>query len=301
MARGAEEEEAFRGALAELADAEALVGGLRASETPTVREPDPAGARPLSQLAAELLRDLRFAGRTLRKAKGFALAVTLTLGLGIGVNTAAFTLINSLLLDPLPAFDASKLLSLHTVETHAPQGAPVLLPLSFPNLQDVGERGRVFRSLAGFSSVNALTWMNGTSPERLFAELVTANYFETLGVSPRLGRFFLPDEGRAPGAPVLVLGYAPWQHRFGGGFRHRRPQAGPERHRVHGDRHRTRGLPGRHRGVRTRLVDPRCDGRAGPAGPAARRAPRSRSAPVSRRRTPRAGRLSSAGRSRAWR
>ena len=49
--------------------------------------------------------------------------------------------------------------------------------------------------------MNALTWMNGTSPERLFAELVTANYFETLGVSPRLGRFFLPDEGRAPGAP----------------------------------------------------------------------------------------------------
>ena len=144
VARGAEEEEAFRGALAELADAEALVGGLRASETPTVREPEPAGARPLSQLAAELLRDLRFAGRTLRKAKGFALAVTLTLGLGIGVNTAAFTLINSLLLDPLPAFDASELHSLHTVEAHAAQGAPVLLPLSFPNLQDVSERAASF-------------------------------------------------------------------------------------------------------------------------------------------------------------
>ena len=175
------------------------------------------GAAAAGRLAADLLRDLRYAVRALRKSPGFALAVTLTLGLGIGANTAAFTIVNTLLLNPMPVVDTSDLVALHTVDTRSAAGSENVWPLSFPNLEDLQERNRVFTQLAAYTSLNTVTWMNGRTPERMFAEVVTANYFETLGLRPARGRFFLPEEGRTAGAhPVVVMGFAPWQHRFGG-------------------------------------------------------------------------------------
>jgi predicted permease len=147
---------------------------------------------------------------------GFAATVVVTLAFGIAANTVAFTVINSLLLHKLPVENASALVTLSTQETADPANANAKLPLSHPNLMDFRTRTDVFSSLAGYSSPLGVTLTGRPLPERVFAELVTANYFETLGVKPRIGRFFLPEEDRTPGAhPVLVLGYTPWQRRFG--------------------------------------------------------------------------------------
>jgi predicted permease len=91
------------------------------------------------------------------------------------------------------------------------------LPISHANLTDIRERNQVFENLAGHSAPTTLTLLDGDTPQRLFGELVTANYFDTLGVRPPRGRFFLPQEDVTPGgAPVLVLAYGAWQRRFGG-------------------------------------------------------------------------------------
>jgi putative ABC transport system permease protein len=215
LGRGAEEEDARRSVLDEL-DRGVLATELCRGEPGPGPEPVPAGATPAGSPGADLLRDLRYGARALRKSPGFALAVTLTLGLGIGANSAAFTVVNTLLLNPLPVVDASALVALHTVDTGRTESSETLWPLSFPNLEDLQERNQVFTHLAAYAPVTALTWMNGRTPERIFAEVVTANYFETLGLKPVRGRFFLPEEGRGAGAhPVAVMGFAPWQHRFG--------------------------------------------------------------------------------------
>ena len=164
----------------------------------------------------DLWRDLRYGARVLLRNPGFTATVVVTLAFGIAANTIAFTVINSLLLHKLPVENASALVTLSTRETADPANASAKLPLSHPNLVDFRTRTDVFSSLAGYSSTLGITLTGGPQPERMFAELVTANYFETLGVKPRIGRFFLPEEDRTPGGhPVLVLGYAPWQRRFG--------------------------------------------------------------------------------------
>jgi hypothetical protein len=184
LARGAAEEDARRSVLDELDQGDVLAAELRRSEPGPGPEPVPAGAAPGGSLGADLLRDLRYAARALRKSPGFALAVTLTLGLGIGANSAAFTVVNTLLLNPLPVVDASALVALHTVDTGKAEGSEALWPLSFPNLEDLQERNRVFTHLAAYAPVTALTWMNGRTPERIFAEVVTANY-TALGEAPQ--------------------------------------------------------------------------------------------------------------------
>jgi predicted permease len=217
IAGGLAAAEARQAVLEELGQAAAIAAELRRSEPAPGPEPLPAGAAPAGRLAADVLADLRYAGRALRKTPGFALAVTVTLGLGIGANTAAFTVVHSLLLDPMPVVDASALVAVNTVDTRSAGGTESFWPVSFPNLEDLQQTNSVFSDLAAYSSVNALTWTNGRTSERIFAEVVTTNYFETLGLTPLRGRFFLPDEGRTAGAhPVLVMGFAAWQRRFGG-------------------------------------------------------------------------------------
>jgi len=218
LAEGAAEEDARRFVLEEIREGDVLAAELRTSERRSPPEPVPLGAGGPGRLTSDLVQDLRYAARTLRKSPGLAVAVALMLGLGIGANSAAFTVVNSLLLNPLPVVDSSALVGVHTVDTRNAAASESVWALSFPNLKDFQERNQVFRDLAGYTSVNALTFMNGRTPERIFAEVVTANYFDTLGVRPVRGRFFLPEEGRGIGGhPVVVMGFAPWQHRFGGG------------------------------------------------------------------------------------
>ena len=166
-----------------------------------------------------LWRDVRFGFRTLIKSPAFTAAAVLSLALGIGVNTTIFTVINTLFLNPLPVDRASDLVAVYTVDANnGTSPLSNLLQVSFPNYKDYRDTNGVFSSLAAYSFSMPTSLANGGEPEQCFVELVTGNYFQTLGVKPARGRFFGPDEDKAPGAsPVLVLSYGVWQRRFGSG------------------------------------------------------------------------------------
>jgi hypothetical protein len=166
-------------------------------------------------------KDLRYSLRALGKARGFATAAVLSLGLGIGANTTIFTLLNALLLRPLPVGEPQRLAALGTLDPRNPG----LWPCSYPNYQDYRDHNQVFSSLLLYSSIT-LNLAGFGEPQLVTGQIVSGNYFETLGVNPVLGRAFLPEEDRSPGAyPVAVIGYGLLTRQFG-----RDPQ--PERPRL---------------------------------------------------------------------
>lgn len=215
LSGGLDGDEAVEATLRELSDTDRFDSGPWRRRRNTRRVSIPA-APPSGSRLTDFWRDMRYGARLLLRNPGFTTTVVITLAFGIAANTIAFTVINTLLLKPLPVERPSELASLSTRETADPVNADGRLPLSHPNFVDYRQRSDVFSSLAAYSGTLSITLTGRPQPERIFAELVTANYFETLGVTPQLGRFFLPDEDRVPGRdPVLVLGYAPWQRRFG--------------------------------------------------------------------------------------
>jgi predicted permease len=162
-----------------------------------------------------LSRDIRHAIRSLRQAPGFVLVVVITLGLGIGANTAIFSLMDQVLLRPLPVHDPSALVLLDG--PGAFQGRTVnLATFSYPMYVDFRDRNEVFSGvLARFPLSTTVVW-HGAS-ERANGELVSGNYFDVLGVRPALGRVLNAADDRVPGAhPIAVLSYGYWQRRFGG-------------------------------------------------------------------------------------
>jgi predicted permease len=216
VAEGATPEKASREVLSSLTHSD-LLAELRATERNDPPEPIPPGLENSGRLFGGLGQDLRYAARMLRKTPGFTAVAVLTLALGVGANTAVFTIINTLLLNPLPIEHASQLVGVNTAVAKSTSGPVDLRPISFLNLKDYREKNRVFSSLAGYSSPTALTISTGRESQRVFAEVVTGNYFDTLGIRPLTGRFFLPEEDATQGAnPVVVVGYAAWQGRFGG-------------------------------------------------------------------------------------
>lgn len=177
----------------------------------------PAGAANSASLFADLLRDVRYAGRILWNSPGFTAVAVLTLALGIGANTAVFTILNTFLFNAVPVLDAASLAAMNTTPSRATRERSNPRAISFLNLKDYQKQNHVFSSLAGYSSVLSLTMQDGAGSQRVFGQLVTENYFDTLGLKPALGRFFTPDEDATPGArPVIVIGYSAWQIRFGG-------------------------------------------------------------------------------------
>ena len=160
-----------------------------------------------------LWQDVRFSLRMLAKSPGFALVVVLTLGLGIGANTTIFTLVNRILLRPLPVSNPDEII-VPAIEHPA---HPFLHGLSLADMKDYREQAKdVFLDMAAYS-IEFLGLTADNRPERLTVNFVTGNYFSMLGVKPGLGRLILPSEGETPGAdPVVVLGYSYWRHRFGG-------------------------------------------------------------------------------------
>lgn len=215
QAAGTSEWAARESVLAEL-DARDLVSELRRSE-PEYRAPLAEGGPSSGRWISDLVHDLRYAARMLRKSPAFTLAAALTLALGIGANTAVFTLVNTFLLNPLPVENISRLVAVSNTSVKKTANSGDLQLLSFLNFKDLRERERSFSSLSAHSSPTSVTMTVNRSPHRVQLELVTANYFETLGIRPFMGRFFLRGEDIVPGAaPVVVLGYSAWQDRFGG-------------------------------------------------------------------------------------
>src|SRR5688500_5908261 len=159
-----------------------------------------------------IVRDLRYAVRTLSRAPGFTLAVVLTLGLGIGANTAIFSVVRGVLLKPLPHRDGERLVFLrHSMDGPGGQN----ISFSVPEVRDFRTGARSLGGIAEFSEWT-MTLQTREGAERVPAGLVTGNYFEVMGLGPVLGRVTEPrDDG--PGVPpVAVLTHASWMKRFGG-------------------------------------------------------------------------------------
>ena len=157
------------------------------------------------------LEDLRYSLRALSKARGFAIAAVLSLGLGIGANTTIFTLLNAVLLQPLPVAEPERLAAVNTLDPRNPG----LWPCSYPNYVDYRDHNQVFSSLLLFSSIT-LNLTGFGEPQLVTGQIVSGNYFPALGVNPVVGRGFLPEEDASPGAyPVAVIGYGLWTRQFG--------------------------------------------------------------------------------------
>ena len=174
-----------------------------------------SASSPSGNLFLDFVRDLKYGLRSLAKAPVFSIFAILTLALGIGASTTVFTVVNTLLLHPLPARNPSELVSLYTTETKSQKQSGSLLPMSYLNLKDYQARNSAFSRLGGFGPPMVMTLVEGAEPERFFGQLVTQDYFEALGLTPATGRFFLPGEISNPGmAPVAVLSYNAWKVRF---------------------------------------------------------------------------------------
>jgi predicted permease len=160
----------------------------------------------------QLWQDLRYGARLLLKQPGFTLVAVLTLALGIGANTAIFSVVNSLLLRPLPYSDSERLA---IIWTHSP-GANVAQDWPSPGqFSAIKAQSKVFEALALAQGSNVIL-TGQAEPERLGAVFTTSDVFPLLGVQAALGRVFLPEED-TPGKPLsVILSYGLWQRRFGG-------------------------------------------------------------------------------------
>jgi putative ABC transport system permease protein len=156
-----------------------------------------------------LLQDLRYAIRLLIKTPAFTLIAILALALGIGANTAIFSVVNAVLLRPLPFSDSSQLVLV------AEKSQYPTITTSFENYQDWRDQSHSFESLEA-TQAQTLTLTGNAEPERLSVRLATAKMFPLLRVHASLGRTFLPEEDRAGGAPVALLSHGLWQRRFAG-------------------------------------------------------------------------------------
>jgi predicted permease len=214
-AAGISADEANRQVLAELNTIHSLQAALTRDHHLPRHDAVSAGDARLGSLLDGFWRDVRYALRSMRKSPVFVVFVVLTLALGIGANTTVFTVLNTLILNPLPARNPGELAGIAGVEADPSKtGAP--FPISYPDLQDYQARNAIFDPLAGYTSPRVVTHRAGGASEVLFAELVTGNYFATLGLAPAAGRFFSPEEDVPGGPAVAIINYATWQTRFGG-------------------------------------------------------------------------------------
>src|SRR5437762_6468027 len=158
-----------------------------------------------------MLHDIRIAVRGLTRMPGFALAFILTLGLGIGANTAIFSVINGVLLGPLPYPDADRIMHLRQ-----PQVAAGIenSSFSFPEIADYRLRSKTIDQFVEFGDFTFSVLGRG-EPHRATGGLVTANFFPMLGAQPLLGRMLVPADEAKGAPPVAVLTHAYWQRMFG--------------------------------------------------------------------------------------
>ncbi|MFL6333881.1 MAG: ABC transporter permease [Pyrinomonadaceae bacterium] len=158
-----------------------------------------------------LLQDLRFGARTLWKSKGFTAVAVVTLALGIGANTAIFSVVNGLLLRPLPYADSERLA---IIWTHSP-GANVAQDWPSPGQFSAVKAGTTAFGDLALAQGQSLNLAGESGAERIGAVRTTSNMFALLGVRPVLGRVFLPEEDAPGRPPAVVLSHGLWQRRFG--------------------------------------------------------------------------------------
>jgi predicted permease len=158
-------------------------------------------------------QDVRYAVRSLRKSPGFTLVTAITLALGVGANTAIFSVVNAVMLRPLPFATADQLVSIW--ESNVERGWTTFAT-SHPNFLDWRAQAKSFQAMAASSNLG-LTWTSDGEAEVLLGMGVTATFLPTLQVTPILGRNFLDEEDRPGGSTrVVILGHGFWQRAFGG-------------------------------------------------------------------------------------
>ena len=176
--------------------------------------PDPLPGRHAPRLQRIFMGffkyDVGYALRQLRSAPGFTAVAVLSLVLGIGVNAVIFTVINGVLLKPLPVRDIDALVEVFSGTIETPYRTT-----SYPDYLDYRAAADAFSGIAA-SFTNIYNWNRETHSETLFGELVSDDYFTVLGLRPHLGRWFLPEENATPAThPVVVLSYGFWERNFG--------------------------------------------------------------------------------------
>jgi predicted permease len=153
-----------------------------------------------------MLADLRFALRQLRRSPGFTLTAVVTLALGIGANIAMFTLMDSIMLRPLPFVQQDRLMRIGGGAGYFPKGW----------IRELGRRSSAFADISGFGADAESNVTEGDSSDRVFGAKVTVNTFQTLDIHPALGRFFSSDDSIAGQDLDVVLSYGYWKEHFGG-------------------------------------------------------------------------------------
>src|ERR1700674_410851 len=156
------------------------------------------------------MNDLRFAFRQLRKTPGFTFIAVLTLALGIGANTAIFSVIFAVLLQPLPYPEGDWIVIVTETDSNQPQ-----ISVSYPDYVDWKRDNAAFENIAlsRRESFN-LSGLQGRAPEQVPGGLVTANFFKVIGLTPQLGRVFTEEEDRVGGPLVAVISDRLWQRVF---------------------------------------------------------------------------------------
>src|SRR5215831_5014311 len=160
-------------------------------------------------LLEHLRRDLAYALRVLMRNPGFTLVAVISLALGIGVNALVFSVVNAIVLRPLPVDQPGQLAFLENSQFSAGH--------SFPNYRQIRDRNQVFSGTLGYRVVQIELESSSSAAVRTWGYLATGNYFDVLGIKPFLGRVFhAEDDLHAGGSPYAVLSYGAWQARFGG-------------------------------------------------------------------------------------
>ena len=194
-----------RGAAAEAAKAEArreFGNLLLVSETTR----DMWGWASLERFA----QDLRYGARMLERSPGFAVVALLTLALGIGINTALFSVVNGVLLSPLPYPHPEQLVSVFESKPHFEKGS-----FSYLNFLDFQQQNRTLAAIAAYRETG-FTLTGSGQAEQLQAQMVSAGLFSVLGIRPVAGRLFTPEEDRLGTAPAVILSTELWTRKFGG-------------------------------------------------------------------------------------
>jgi predicted permease len=160
-----------------------------------------------------LLQDLRYGVRMLMRRRGFMAIAILALALGVGANTAIFSVVNAVLLRPLPFKDPGRLVFIHeTVHRETVERRPA----SYPDFEDWRDQNQVFEQIAAYADGQRFTLTGAGTADRIAGELVSASYFPLLGAQAARGRTFLAEEDRAADPQsVAVISHALWQQRFG--------------------------------------------------------------------------------------
>ncbi|HXA67877.1 MAG TPA: ABC transporter permease [Bryobacteraceae bacterium] len=162
-------------------------------------------------MVENFLTDLRYALRQLRKSAAFTAAAVLTLALGIGANTAVFSVVNAIILRPLPYPEPDRLVSVQSRDT---RGTPHPTSHSYPNFFDFRKYNRVFEQIVCYHDSD-FALSGAGMPVHLNGEVVSADLFSLLKIQPALGRGFLPEEEKA-GQRVVVLSHSLWNEQFSG-------------------------------------------------------------------------------------